>query len=211
MHRLLDNHAQILIDMGDVMKSDLKKNDAAADIDQQTDNFLSDMSLLMETLDCIVSYITRPKIQATDEECDNLERTCKYFGWLWRDKLKVSVPHKLHLLESHVPISFRYLRNLGDFTEDSIERLHHQVKVYNRVYANIESWERKTQVMHSKANQARTPSVISSISQNTLSGKRTLSQSSINIKLDKQDQEKSAKISNQQHIHNKGDQYLTPG
>ena len=67
-------------------------------------------------------------------------------------------------------------------------------------------------MMHSKANQARTPSVISSISQNTLSGKRTLSQSSINRKLDtKQDQEKSAKISNQQHIHNKGDQYLTPG
>lgn len=110
---------------------------------------MTDMCMLMAAMDGVFSLIARQHVQATDAECDQFDELCEYIGTAWRS-FGMSVPHKLHLLESHAPKQFRLWRNLGDFGEDPIERQHNIDNILRRVFANIRGWKD-----HEKAKQTR--------------------------------------------------------
>ena len=99
---------------------------------------------MCEVLDGIFYFVFRQGKLATDEECDDLDLLCLYFGQLWRQFFKGNhLTPKFHLLENHVPQQFREFRTLGEFTEESIEREHHRFSELARRFNNIKNYEQK--------------------------------------------------------------------
>ena len=74
---------------------------------------------------------------------------CAKFGLLWREFYRRSgneaiIDHltpKFHLIEKHLPATFRRFRCLRKFSDESIERIHHEWIDYTSIYKNITDWE----------------------------------------------------------------------
>ena len=64
---------------------------------------------------------------------------------MWR-KLDLPLTVKFHHIEDHVVPMMKRYRCLGDYAEESIERLHRIINLKRHQYATTRSWERR----HSK-------------------------------------------------------------
>jgi hypothetical protein len=174
--RLLENHEAILLSTAAIMKDPVIRRyyERANDIDDKIDEHVNQMLELMESLHALCSLTARQKILATDAECDTVDHICTYFGDIWRAFMAGKRTPKFHALETHLPIFFRQWRNTGDYAEDPIERYHHIMKCWQRVYANIASWPRRQQLIHNRMAQQQTPDVQIAVQTVTTSKKRTL-------------------------------------
>lgn len=90
----------------------------------------------------------------------------EYFGTIYRQYLN---PHKLHLLEVHVPEEMRRQKRLGLFDESQVEREHHTNKVYFLLFRNMKNWfkrhdaiQRRFYTSQVPAAQAATSAMMSS-------------------------------------------------
>jgi hypothetical protein len=158
-HRLLMNHREILkmiqIKWIEYVEERFLVNHGdglSEDILEQIEKFLADMTDLMEALDFCCSFLATQNYWFSDAEIDEFDSIAKYFGSIWREYLKKSVPPKLHVLEVHAVQFLRQWRNTGNFGEDSVEHNHHFENKYNSLFANRSNWiERKKLIRSRKA------------------------------------------------------------
>jgi hypothetical protein len=149
---LLVHHTDVLNNIGAAMKDpDLRRDvNSKEELDAKVDIYIRERIKIMDSLNIIMSLMSRQNTLATDEECDMVDDLCKQFGDLWRNKVERGTTIKMHLLESHLPLDFRLFRNIGDLLEDPIERFHHIDKVMRRQLAAIPGFEAQSNIAHDR-------------------------------------------------------------
>jgi hypothetical protein len=107
------------------------------------EDFFTEISHLLKILDEIFYYIFRQNVQASDDECYQLELLCK----IWRELAEFYQNHhltpKMHLVEKHLAAAFTKFRCLGEFSEETIERCHHIYKIYHRRFCNVTEFNKQ--------------------------------------------------------------------
>ena len=131
------------------------------DIDQQAmDAFFLGIAEVSVLLNGIFFFAFRQGVQATDEECDNMDSMCRLFGLAWRRLFhNKHLTHKFHLIECHLSEQFRRLRSLGEWTEEPIERVHHHYKVFRSTYLNVREWKAIQELIYRNMNLRRRPGI----------------------------------------------------
>jgi ElaB/YqjD/DUF883 family membrane-anchored ribosome-binding protein len=210
-HHLLDEHEDILREIAEILKDPTTRRVLTDDdIDEQIDNFMTDMRDIMGALDCAFSYAARQHVQATDAECDSFGSLCTYIGAKWRSFFKLSVTPKVHLLESHAADQFRFFRNLGDFGEDPIERLHNIDNKFNRIFNNIKTFERAEASKLKRMSRDTTPEVTEVVGTITSLSKRKFSQTVVDRKSAAQKQKIAKSVDYKSAVCEKAALYLAP-
>jgi hypothetical protein len=129
--------------------------------------------------DRIFRMLSRVNHQASDAECDTLERTIAYYFNTWHSELPdqpISV--KLHILARHTMRTFRETRCTGDFAEEPIESSHHIEAAKHRTYAGIADWTQRMRHIHKGNGQARNEKVVAHTAAVHASAKRKFKDSS---------------------------------
>ena len=103
------------------------------------DTYISTMRELSETLNMILQMATS-STNKIDKECDQFRDLCILLGQQWRQSELKQRPPKLHLVEAHLLLDMQKFRNLSNFDEGGIERLHHWWKVKARLLNPIRLW-----------------------------------------------------------------------
>jgi len=103
------------------------------------DTYISTMRELSETLNMILEMATS-STNKIDKECDQFRDLCILLGQQWRQSELKQRPPKLHLVEAHLLLDMQKFRNLSNFDEGGIERLHHWWKVKARLLNPIRLW-----------------------------------------------------------------------
>jgi hypothetical protein len=78
---------------------------------------------------------------------------CTFIGKFWKKALKINVPPKIHLLESHVAAVMWRLRCIGCFSEQPIERFHHLMADFANKYRNAKDPIAKDILAHNAVNR----------------------------------------------------------
>jgi hypothetical protein len=86
---LLVHHTDVLNRIGAAMKDpDLRRDvNNKEEFDNKIDMYIKERIKIMDSLDVIVSQMSRQHNIATDMECDRMDDLCKQFASLWRDKI----------------------------------------------------------------------------------------------------------------------------
>jgi hypothetical protein len=84
--------------------------------------FIDNMMVAMKILNVIFHTMNDAYTIHTDLQCRQFETLCTFIGRFWREALEISVPPKIHLLESHVATLMWRIRCIGCFSEQPIER-----------------------------------------------------------------------------------------
>jgi len=124
----------------------------------QINAYIDGLMVLCATFDAICELASTTSQRLSDAQCDQFERLCKLFGAQWR-LVMTSRPVKLHLLESHLWVQMRELRNLAFCEEGGIERLHHWYKEKLRIFANMRNWVSKTSAIIHRFNKEKCAAV----------------------------------------------------
>ena len=103
------------------------------------DTYISTMRELSETLNMILEMATS-STNKIDKECDQFRDLCILLGQQWRKSELKQRPPKLHLVEAHLLLDMQKFRNLSNFDEGGIERLHRWWKVNARLFNPIRLW-----------------------------------------------------------------------
>ena len=182
-HRLLQNSEEILFMILDLFRNpDIRRsNDIPDDLDARVTaviNTLMDMMLLLDHI-CSTMAQQRNENVNGDEEFDLFDAAVATFGEIWRRDLRISVPPKLHILETHSGPQLREWGTLGIFGEDPIEREHHTRKCLNRIFACMRDWEAIQKAIHSRKNRLNTPAVQLAIAQIASGTKRKMGPASV--------------------------------
>jgi hypothetical protein len=151
-HRLLLNRKEILSDIEKIWVKEANKRlvDLDFDIITKIEKFICEMSELLEALDYCCSVLGRQNYWFNDEEINEFKSVAIYFGHIWREYLKQSVPPKLHMLEKHASGDLFKWRNTGNFGEDPVERDHHIENKFNQLFCNINDWEERKRLIKNR-------------------------------------------------------------
>ena len=115
-----------------------------ADINEKIDNFLGINLDALDIFDAICGIMCLMERQHNEEEKAMFRLMTKAFDKIWREDLGYSGPPKLHALVGHAPDQLDKFGNLADLAEERKEHLHHDVYVWERVWANTKwNWEKK--------------------------------------------------------------------
>ena len=101
----------------------------------------------------------------------------------------------MHALVGHAPDQLDEFGNLADWAEERTEHLHHDVNVWERVWANTKwNWERKQNKIYETLEQGSQAGVVQEISKAMASSKRNFSEaSSLRKRNEKAEADKIAK------------------
>lgn len=77
-------------------------------------------------------------------------------GEMWRILFPGRATPKIHVLESHAPDQLERFGVLGLFSEDPVERLHHQHLVEIRRFCNVREYEKRERYIYSRWAAANT-------------------------------------------------------
>jgi hypothetical protein len=208
-HRLLRDNVTILVEIEEILKDPtVRRENVSEDIDDEIGVHLTDLGDLMGSLDIAFSYASRPEPPLTDVESATLKLLCSYIGHLWRRMFK-TVPPKLHILETHMPVQAEYFRILGMFTEDPIERMHNEDNQYNR------SFERSEKAKHTRSSLEHGPETRAIIEETKGKSKRKMGSESREKKEQADEAKKVRKEDNIAKVLDKaqkciGNNYRTP-
>jgi hypothetical protein len=212
-HRLLRDNASILQDITVVMKdTTIRKTDVNEGTDAEIDNLVGDLADLMGALDLVFSFASRQEPPLSDNECDTFSYLCSYIGHLWR-RMLTTVPPKLHLLETHMPIQASYFRILGMFTEDPIERMHNIDNKYNRIFNNLKTFIRAEKAKHVRSSLEHASQVIELTEKCLTKSKRVRGEASQKKKEDVEEGKRARKEENIAKVLDKANMsytYKTP-
>ena len=101
----------------------------------------------------------RPSVMSTADDIAIFRSAVKYFGARWVEFDIGHEPPKLHNLLGHAANQLEQFGNLGDFSEEHIERMHSFDKKSKRVMANIRSWETQSICIQKRNSQYIMPEV----------------------------------------------------
>jgi len=197
-HRFLMHRDEILTAIREVWINGVEtygQDYVEDDIYEKIDKFISEMSDLMEALDYCCSVLGRLNYWYNDEEIREFQSVATYFGIIWREYLKKSVPPKLHMLEKHAHEFLSDWRNTGNFGEDPVERDHHDENKFNRLFCNINNWEDRKKLIRDRKNLISN-SKIANVSTTVLEGssRKRVSNSSDNNDNEKRQKQAAAKV-----------------
>ena len=114
--------------------------------------------------DAICGIMCLMEHQHDEDEKAMFRLMTKAFGKTWREDLMYSGPPKLHALEDHAPDQLDELGNLADWAEERTEHLHHDVYVWERVWANSKwNWEHKQNKIYETLEQGSQAAVVKEI------------------------------------------------
>jgi len=134
-----------------------RENRPTQDLMNHISKFFTTMSLLMRALLAMRYYLYATK--PTDDEKEKCRLLALNIGVLWRKGLKISVPVKLHLLETHVCQQLNDLGSIGIFNEETIESSHKDDKKMNACFNNRPDWYSKESAKRSKKQRTSIPDV----------------------------------------------------
>lgn len=144
------------------------------------------INLLMQTFQNIASSM-RTTIPLNASEIDEFETLCAFFGSTFRESYpNVSIPPKLHLLESHAPSFMRRFGVLGLFSEDGIERLHNINNKFNRIFHAMRLFKTKEEAKEKRVRSSMAPAAMEAVAEFQQGRKRKFSASTIAIKQQEQ-------------------------
>ena len=161
-HSLIGEHCHRLLMHRDDILYDIKGVWIAFTMDERNwemfgddtidkiEEFISHMSDLLEALDYCCSFLSKQNYWYNDNEIDEFKSVAFYFGTIWREYLRKSVPPKLHMLEKHCHQFLYKWRNTGNFGEDPVERDHHDENKFNRMFCNIRNWEERKRLIRDR-------------------------------------------------------------
>ena len=121
--KLMKNSETIMHSIADNLKNNCHREVDQHDIESKYDSVKS----ILKVLNTISSYTKRTK-QLNDEDLDVLRLKIKELGHLWR-KHGLPVTPKFHIAECHFVQAMEKYRVLGLFSEEAIERTHHEASV----------------------------------------------------------------------------------
>ena len=154
--RLLENSAKIFQRIRVVLKANKKEGVT----DDFIDKTLRKYDALFQEFDVCCSIMRSIDMQ-TDDEIEAFRASSINFGRLWRSAFGIDprVTPKLHLLESHVYQQLCRFGVLALFSEDPIERLHHQWKVASRRVCGIREYEKRERHLAKREAALNSPAV----------------------------------------------------
>jgi hypothetical protein len=110
-----------------------------ADLNTIVTRYFSRMDVVMSALFSIRTYLYMPRVGTEDQELFRV--LASNFGEIWRKDLRLPVPPKLHLLESHCGSQLEDLGTIGLFLEETMESAHRDDNTMNRMYCSLPDWE----------------------------------------------------------------------
>ena len=142
---LTENSEKIFERLRSRLKS-LKKDGVS---DSFIDDALWKFDALLREFDVCTS-VMRSTVMQSDDEIAAFKASAKRFVELWKKSFKRRPP-KLHVLETHVCEQLERYGVLGLFSEDPIERLHHQHAVATRRACNIREYVKREKYLQSRS------------------------------------------------------------
>ena len=142
---LLDNNDSINQDLKDLFLKIKKEKDPEKcnyEFIENMNTFFKKMSNLSELMNEIFSMIGSQNQQYNDEQVHDFETMVTNFQILWRE-LELPLTIKFHHIEDHVVPMMKMHRCLGDYGEESIERLHRIINQKHAQFATTRAWEQR--------------------------------------------------------------------
>ena len=172
---LIEKSAAIFADIRVVLKK-LKKEGVS---DAFVDELIFKYDALFREFDVCVSVMRSIDMQ-TDEAIEAFGESSKAFGVMWRKTFGPNprVTPKLHILESHVYRQLLRFGVLGLFSEDPIERLHHQHLVATRRLCNIREYEKRERFLWAREAAINNTAVQNALDEASANRKRRFSAAS---------------------------------
>jgi uncharacterized protein (DUF488 family) len=133
--------------------------------------YFDNMKVAMNILNAIFHIVNDAYTIHSDLQCEQFEKMCTCIGKFWRKALKIYVPPKIHLLESHVGAVMWRLRCIGCFSEQSIERFHHLMVDFASKYRNARDPITKDRLAHNAVNRVTITQALVSDELKTMSSK----------------------------------------
>ena len=165
-----------------------------AGINEKIDRFLGLNLDTLDIFDAICGIMCLMEVQHDEEEKAMFRIMTKALDKIWREDLGYSAPPKMHALVGHAPDQLDEFGNLADWAEERTEHLHHDVNVWERVWANTKwNWERKQNKIYETLEQGSQAGVVQGISVAMGSSKRNFSEASALRRSEKGETEKNAK------------------
>jgi hypothetical protein len=198
---LLCTHAKEIIEgIAVVWKtSTARRTHLATDISEKIDRFLEINLDALDIFDAICGIMCLMEHQHNEEEKAMFRLMTKAFDKIWREDLGYSGPPKLHALVGHAPDQLDEFGNLADWSEERTEHLHHDVYVWERVWANTKwNWERKQIKIYETLEQGDQAGVVKAVSAAMESSKRNFSALTVLKRSEKAEADKNAKHARRQ-------------
>lgn len=114
--------------------------------EEQLELFAERIGDLLLILNAAFSIIDDTHTIFDDDRCLQLEKLCNGAGILWRKVVNTVTP-KFHLFETHLPQQMKLLRNLGSFTEQTLEKSHHQVNYYAEIFNSSKTFQKRQELL----------------------------------------------------------------
>ena len=121
--KMMLNADDIMMKIAGRLKANCHADVSHAEIDKKCTSITS----ILKVLNSISSYTKRTK-PLTDNDIDVLDLKVGELSTLWRQH-GMNVTPKFHILECHIVDAMKKHRVLGLFSEEAIERTHHEAKV----------------------------------------------------------------------------------
>ncbi len=133
----------------------LKKHKKDTVTDAFIDETVEKYEAILRTFDFCASTMRSTEMQ-TPDNIEKFRTTAKKVGEMWRMLFPGRATPKIHALESHAPDQLERFGVLGLFSEDPVERLHHQHLVEIRRFCNIREYEKRERYIYSRWAAANT-------------------------------------------------------
>jgi hypothetical protein len=164
--KILENYEDILTKYkeiclkfyGDAKNETRRRYPSMSTFTHDLEKFVGKMKELLSIFSSAFRMMDDTKSIFNDEQCDQLKVMCRGAGYAWRS-LGFTVTTKFHLFESHVAEQMKYVRNLGSFSEQTIEKYHHYFRYLKAIYDSSKGFEKKSKlVMNMSYANRRGPS-----------------------------------------------------
>jgi hypothetical protein len=139
------NAAKIFSQIKEVLKKHKKDTVTDSFIDETVEKY----EAILRTFDFCASTMRSTEIQ-TSENIVLFRTTAKKVGEMWRILFPGRATPKIHALECHAPDQLERFGVLGLFSEDPVERLHHQHLVEIKRFCNIREYEKREKYIYSR-------------------------------------------------------------
>ena len=174
---LLDNSDKINEDMKALflkIKEEKDPEKCNEEFKESMDTFFENMSKLSALTNEIFSMIGSQNRQYNDDEVNEFEMMVTNFQIMWRH-LKLPLTVKFHHIEDHVVPMMKMHRCLGDYGEESIERLHRIINQKHAQFATTRAWEQRYSKILAEDKLKNYPGVAISIDNGAKAKMRKLS------------------------------------